>query len=60
MTPQFQFTPDEFHLWPSMAILTGRCENPNCGEAHGYLVVVAFLWWQLGIPTGGGNTEAKP
>lgn len=41
------FCPDAVHLLPSVAVVAGRCEDPDCVRTHGIQVAVYFLFWGM-------------
>lgn len=36
-------------LLPSLAVHEVRCPDPACGEVHGWLLTLSFLFWGVGI-----------
>lgn len=49
--PDWDFEQDfeSLHVLPLISVTVWRCENPNCGEAHGILLAVGWLFWTVNI-----------
>ena len=45
MNTEFFYTPNECHIFLSLVVAAGKCEDPECHGPHGLQIHIQWLWW---------------